>query len=592
MTTLTHAASPTNQKDIPATKQATLPQFAPPANQKDLTGTEQTKLEQEWSGNVNRWTGNSIVGDPWLSINDQNRDYYYNPLATDISNRPTSKVIAWIAFPNRILSNYPNATFLQLMGYADGFHEDGTYGPPPPIGEKPYGPIGPRGWQDEYCEWISVRDANGNLSRVDFTCENPEYWFSLWRQDQARVLELYREIVSPDVQLADLYLLDSDRNLVIDRATGLPAYDPVNKWNDQPSAAGQTGAVHLISPPNSLGAEIYLAAAATLLRQQAGQPVTDPGALILCSQYGTPGRNSDPHIGASVNNIIATGGLVVSLQDPVGLYFQTPDFSSYLLPSDPKLPADANVSECWQIIRGRARGANEQCDFILHARFAIPERWINAGVSFGLSDIQIGGNLLQYGAQITQTFQVALRGLALPTQLPIELRQSCRADNPTSVATPQVVQDYNLFEAGTTSTAVTLIEQGSTVPNIAIFAINTTQQTAIAFIGGSGITVTVTDFHNVTDHGQLFIVKLVAAQDATLGDRALQLTNTVTQASAALPGQLCVVPPGTLGIHAAPVVAAGLPVAAMMANAVPTPKQKEKVVMKMRERKQNARRGS
>ena len=25
-----------------------------------------------------------LVGDPWQSINDQNRDYYFNPLATDI----------------------------------------------------------------------------------------------------------------------------------------------------------------------------------------------------------------------------------------------------------------------------------------------------------------------------------------------------------------------------------------------------------------------------------------------------------------------------------------------------------------------------
>ncbi|HYR29654.1 MAG TPA: hypothetical protein VEU30_14395, partial [Thermoanaerobaculia bacterium] len=203
---------------------APLTQFAPPANEKDLTGTEQTKLEQQWSGNLNRWTGTAIVGDPWLSINDQNRDYYYNPLVTDIDNGPVSKTIAWTAFPNRILTNYPNATFNEQMGYAEGFHADGTYGPPPPIGGNPYGPQGPRGWQDEYCEWISVRDANGNITSVDFSCENPEYWFSLWRQDQNRVLELYHQIVSPNVQLADLYLVDDNGDPVIDRSTGLPAY--------------------------------------------------------------------------------------------------------------------------------------------------------------------------------------------------------------------------------------------------------------------------------------------------------------------------------------------------------------------------------
>ena len=575
---------------------ATLTQFAPPANQKDLTGTEQTRLEQQWSGNVNRWTETAIVGDPWTSLNDQNRGYYYNPLVSDVANGPVSKVIAWTAFPNRILTYFPNATFLQQMGYAEGLHEDGSYGPPPDLDGKPYGPPGPRGWQDEYCEWIAVRDASGNITQVDFTCENPEYWFSLWRQDQSRVLELYRELISPDVQLADLYLLDSDGHAVIDRSTGLAAYSPVNKWNNQLSATGQTGVVHLISPPNTLGAEIYLAAAATLLRDQGGQPVTDPDALIRCSKYGQPGRNSDPHIGASVNNIVASGGLVVSLQDPVGLYLQSPDFSSYLLPFDPNLPADADVSECWQILRGHARGANDNCDFILHARFGIPERWTKAGVSFGVSDIQIGGNPIQFGAQITQTFQVALRGLALPTTLPHEPLQSCRTNNPTPIAAPQVVQDYNLFEAGTTSSAVTLIEQGSTVPNIALLALNTTKDTTIAFTGGSGISVTVTDFQDIPGQGQLFTVTLTAAPDATLGDRAVQLTNAGSTPSAASPGQLSVVAPGTLGLHAPPTLQAeASAVAEAVRTAAPkaaaTAEQKAEAVLKRLSHQKNAQRG-
>jgi hypothetical protein len=579
---------------------APLTQFAPPANQKDLTGNEQTKLEQQWSGNLNRWTETAQVGDPWLSVNDQNRAYYYNPLVTDIDNKPASRTIAWTAFPNRILTNFPNATFLEQMGYAEGLHADGTFGPPPPINGQPYGPQGPRGWQDEYCEWISTRDENGNVVSVDFTCENPEYWFSLWRQDQNRVLELYQEIVSPDVQLADLYLLDGNGDVVVDRSTGLPAYSPINKWNTAPSAGGVTGVIHLISPPNTLGAEVYLAAAATLLRQFDGKPVTNPDPLIRCSKYGQPGRNSDPHIGASVNNIIATGGLVVSLQDPVGLYLQTPDFSGYLLPFDAKLPPDADVSECWQIIRGHARGLNDECDFILHARFAIPERWIAAGVSFGVSDIEILGNPIQFGAQITQTFQVALRGLALPTTLPAEPLQNCRASNLNGIAAPQVVQDLNLFVAGTTSTAVTLIEQGTSVPNIAVFAANVVARTGIEFIGGSGISVTVTDFQDI-DGGQLFTVTLTAAKDATLGDRSVQLTNPGSPASTPAPGQLSIVPPGTLGIqpadmtyaavNAASPLDAALPIAAAArTKAAWTPQQKEAAVVKMMAHKKNAQR--
>jgi hypothetical protein len=186
---------------------AQLKQFAPPANQADLTGDDQTNLAQQWSGNVNRWTETAILGNPWGTLFDQNRDFYYNPLTTDVANKPISKPIAWTAFPNRILLLFPNATFIEQMGYAEGVHEDGTFGAPPNVQGKAYAPEGARGWQDEYCEWIATRDADGKITRVDFTCENPEYWFSLWRINPNRVFELYQQLVSPVVKLEDLYLL-------------------------------------------------------------------------------------------------------------------------------------------------------------------------------------------------------------------------------------------------------------------------------------------------------------------------------------------------------------------------------------------------
>jgi hypothetical protein len=525
-----------------------LEQFALPANQTDFGGDDQKHLAQQWSGNVNRWTETAILGDPWTSLNDMNRDFYYNPLTTEATRTQVSKPIAWTAFPNRILTLFPNATFLQQMGFAEGIHEDGSFGPPPNVGGNPYRPVGPRGWQDEYCEWIAVRNRDGRITSVDFTCENPEYWFSLWRIGPSRVLELYQQLVSPDVKLADLFLRDSNNDPVVDRSTGLPAYDPINKWNTQPSEGAVTGAVHLISPPNTLNAEIYLAAAATLLRHDSnGQPVTDPDALLNCSQYGTPGRNSDPHIGAEVNGVIIGGGLIASLQDPVGLYIQTPDFSGYSLPSDPNLPPDADVSECWNIVRGRPRGSGDNVDFILHARFEIPQRWKAAGVSFTVGDIQINGNNIKYGAQLTQTFQIALRGLALSTTRAPEKSLPCRKNNPKAIPAPQVVQDLDLFLAGSTSSAVTLIEQGTSVPNIAIFAVNTTQQTKIEFTGAAGVTVAVNAFQDIPGQGQLFTVTITAQQGAQLGDRGLLLTNSDGTAGPAAPGMLSIVAPGALG---------------------------------------------
>lgn len=521
--------------------------FAPPANLVDLTAAAQTALERQWSESVNRWTETAILGNPWGALNDRDRNSYFNPLVTDSGPLPISKAIAWTAFPNRILVNFANVPFFTQMGYAEGVHDDGTFGPPPNVNGKPYGPGGPRGWQDEYCEWIATRDSTGAIARIDFTCENPEYWFSLWRLDPDRVLELYQQLVGPSVQIADLVLKDGNGQPVIDRATGKPVYDPINMWNTQPSGGSQPGAVHLISPPNTLNAEIYLAAAATLLRGTTAQPITDPTKLIQCSQYGTPGRNSDPHIGAEVNNVIITGGLFGSLQDPVGLYIQTPDFSGYSLPVDPNLPAGAKASDCWTVLRGHTRGVGDNIDFILHARFEIPQSWKIADVAFGVGDIQINGNKIKYGAQLTQTFQIALRAQAAQTTRPDEPFQPCPTDNPTAVPWPQVVQDLNLLLAGSTSSAVTMVEQGSQVANIAVLALNTTQTTKVSFTGPADLHLTVTHFEDVPSFGgQLFVLSIQADAAAALGDRGLQLTADDGTAGPAAPGMLRIVPPGSL----------------------------------------------
>lgn len=537
-----------------AASTSSLSQFDPPAFQKDLSDPQQEQqLQTEWSNSVNRWTETAILGDPWTVLNDNNRSYYYNPLTPHLPNG-TPALIAWFAFPNRILVLFPNASFNEQMAYADGGpHDDGTYGPPPEVNGQPYSPVGPRGWQDEYCEWIVRRDGNGKITQVDFTCENPEYWFALWRINPEAVLSLYRQLVGAEVQLADLYLLDGSNNPVIDRSTGLPAYNPTNKWNTQASG-GLTGAVHLISPPNTLGAEIYLAAAATLLRDNPpGTPVTDPELLIECSRYGRANRNSDPHIGASVNNAIIVTGRELSLMNPVGLYIQMPDFSSYQLPSDPNLPLTAQPSDCWQIIRGQESVAGYDGNFILHARFALPQAWIDAGVSFTVGDIMIQGNPIQYGAQLTQTFQIALRGLLIPTRKPGEDPLPCQVPNPNPLPAPQLLQDLDLLLAGSTSNAVVKVEQGTVTPNIALMTLFAEQGATIQFEGG-GVAAEVTTF---LDQGQgpntqFWNLSIAVDENAPLGDQGLLVTNPDGRHGPAAPGLLTVVPPGTLGqLHAA-----------------------------------------
>ena len=400
---------------------ATLRQFNTPAGIKDLADQpdKQAQLDALWSETLNSFTEVSIQGGNAPLDND--RVFYFNPLSTDITGVIAPPPVGWTAFPNRILLTFPNASKKDQFQYAD----DG----PPNVNGQPYRPEGPRGWQDEYCEWSVIRRPSDNkITRVTFTCENLEYWNALWIIDRERVLQLYRELVSPDVQLSDL-------EGEIDSATGLPSYNPLNKWNNNT----RTGPVHLISPPNTLGAEIYLAAAATIVRECNGQVITNQSQLIECSLYGTPGRNSDPFIGGTVNSIVRPGGVKVTLKDPVGLYIQEPAFDqTWQLP--PQAPIDAHPSDYWKIVRGQRRTDPNEPDFILHAVYEVPE-----DQGFCVGDITIDGVPIRFGSQITQKFQIALAAIGISTTEPDQTPRKCIEESacPSVVATARAVVNPN-----------------------------------------------------------------------------------------------------------------------------------------------------
>lgn len=72
-------------------------------------------------------------------------------------------------------------------------------------------------------------------------------------------------------------------------------YNPKNGYNSSTT----TGVItHLVQGANTLGAEINIAAQATILRKKrgSGDPVKNSDQLIRCSQYGDPDRNSDPRV--------------------------------------------------------------------------------------------------------------------------------------------------------------------------------------------------------------------------------------------------------------------------------------------------------
>jgi hypothetical protein len=525
--------------------------------QKDLRGKQDLldEFSRQWTTNVTGWTKQAINGGSSL---------YYNQLEIII---PTTAAIAdpvlWPAFPFRFIQyygqgtspanpyNYPmdasqGATVPELYRIADmGCLPDGavlpriphwgcvckfnTYCQKQDYWNCPqsqfieYGPYGPRGWMDEYCEWSVTRDKNGNIVRIDFVCENPEYWNTLWMIDPGTVRSLYEETLNfevPDnqkitVNLEDLYLYDPKTGQpVIDPSTGRYAYNPLNKWNsgsvsyrlgsDPTKYYG--GAMHLTATPNTLQTEMGLAGVATL---EAASGNTDTLALLCCIQSGQPYRNSDPHITQSVNRYVVNGGLQVALADPPGLYIQTPEFDSAdlrLPPNVPNLPAGAKASDCWHVVRGTDTLIDPVTNqpfpgnLILHAVFQIPKAWTDAGVNLTISDLLLGYEPAQtsepipqnirYASQVAQTISVALYARGLPA-VSAPVNTACVVIQPVSTASPQQLfyaalwnAFYNTLEPNPMQQPISLASNSTFIAPV-IKQGTTGAQMALTYISGT-----------------------------------------------------------------------------------------------------------
>ena len=534
--------------------------FSPPANVVDFPddAAKQAALVARWTSYLTGFIELAITGDPWTNVDDENRALFFNPLTTPIGPGAIVAPITWIAFPNRILSYFAasqgspyalaDAQLYELadQGYLQGDAQFGGGFPDVPSDVYPsidwqqakseweaYGPPGPRGWQDEYCEWCVTRDAKGNIVRVDFTCENPEYWVALWKTDPAAVLSIYRAVVGASVELDDLCMRDASGAPIVDPETGSPAYDPLNKWNTGTVASGSGGgAVHLTSPPNDIDSEIYLAAAATLLRNVT--PYTAP-ALIDCAAYGVPYRNSDPNIGYNVNqavkNASGAGLRMATLTDPIGLYMQTPDFGSYATPDG------ADASEFWTVVRGSAP------DMILHAAFAVP-----ASKGYTVSDVTIGGQPIRFASQIAQTFRMGLSATVQPAAqtesvLPcVETKPEAQCSPwPQVIMGPGMLAKYaaQMGALGTSGLPPPTLRQGARA-SFALQVLFATAKATIAVVGG-GVTVTVTSA-SVEGTTATFMVDLAVDADAAPGVRAVLVADPSYPAGPAAPGMLVIAP--------------------------------------------------
>jgi len=347
---------------------------------------------------------------------------FYNPARFDPGGPLVEQAITWNAFPKELLRKYgPDRALIEadrlqpVSNYSSRFSA-------PIFHRTLYRPL------NEYCEWHALRDPDTQkIVRITFASEPPEYWRALFGDviivdekrsvqfpgDRQRVLELYRKLVSPDVQMEDLICHETIPGFAVEGG-----YNIYNKWNTT------HGIMHLCAPPNFLSAEIQLGADATVLRRDgSGDPVVQPEPLICCAQYGGPDRNSDPTIGSSVN-ALARAGAFVTLPNPVGLYMDHIDTTGW------ETPDGSPAADCVLIVRGRP-------GMIERLTVEVP-----AERGFTVGDITIGGVPIRYGGQIAERITVKLIGAAAGfgtvKNAPIACAGRCCMDpaNPLSAGRP------------------------------------------------------------------------------------------------------------------------------------------------------------
>jgi hypothetical protein len=217
--------------------------------------------------------------------------------------------------------------------------------------------------QEEYLEW-HVRKERGKITKVVFVTETPDYWTALAKHDQDRVLQLYRELVSPKVTKGDLF-------------SRAGAYKPKNTWNTS------RGIVHYIQKINTLEAAIRLAQ----------KSVKSAPALDNYDVSPDDQTSADPRVQLDVG-ALARKGLSLTLAEPIGLYIAGWDQTGWTKPDG------SPVGDYWKITRGVPGAA-------LRAEYEVP-----ASEGFAVGDIRIGGRRIQTGGEIAEHVTVMIRGLA------------------------------------------------------------------------------------------------------------------------------------------------------------------------------------
>jgi hypothetical protein len=332
-----------------------LTDFAPPGNASDLS----SRGRRAWSKELDALFRRQVAA---VGGTDAQ---FFNPLSVDVDPDATIRVLRWGAFPRK-LARLPAPNRWTLGEVRDR--------------------------QEEYCEWVGVRDRQGRLIRAMFTTEVPTYYHLLAADDPDRLVEVYRDAIGPTVQRRDLV-----------GPTG--GYRERNAWN-------LAGAMHMVQVNNTLPAAVILASQSTVVKTIDNLPVVNANDLIRCGVVADADRNSDPLIVGEVN-AMARRGARISLADPVGLYLDRLRTEGWVAPDG------ADPATFWTVTRGDREHA-------VRAVYQVPDE-----LGFTISDIRIDGVGISSPSQIAESLEVKLTGLAHQFGAPVQA-QDCRPQLPSS----------------------------------------------------------------------------------------------------------------------------------------------------------------
>ena len=125
---------------------------------------------------------------------------YVNPeISLPPADAVTTNIQPWGGFPRAVLRAAPWQEYAAVAG-----DEDGSLRAVEHIGQEDYRGIlvdnennilhlPVRDRQDEYLEWSAKRDSDGKISKITFVAEGYDYFSALYKYDEGRALDIYRE---------------------------------------------------------------------------------------------------------------------------------------------------------------------------------------------------------------------------------------------------------------------------------------------------------------------------------------------------------------------------------------------------------------